>query len=190
MPTDFPWDAVVASVSTLVAALGGAWVARGLAHRDQTRYWKRDRLSSTAAALLRAWSDFYLALSKAATQGRSSLDAAGEWTGPVVDTDRWNAALEELALVATVDVIHAAHTLDREMWRLSSRVAYLGALANREWLSDTRAAKDARVEFVNVVRRALGDSAYISDTWGKPAPDDPIWDPEFWKNERIRLTKP
>lgn len=181
------WDVAITAAATLSAGLGGALTAGRLAARLDSTRWRLDRQAKAAADVLRTWSSFYIGLARAARGGKSSIGPSDEWLGPLVSTEEWNHALETIALIGDPRLVDAALVLDSEMWRMHSRIAYLGELANDHWSDDIRPVFEARVHFVNVAREVLGTGHIVSATWGKPPPNDPSWAAEHWQQERAKI---
>ncbi|MGW4411689.1 hypothetical protein ACWEJ6_47245 [Nonomuraea sp. NPDC004702] len=130
---------IIGMASTLVGVLLGATLTR----RAQNLQWSRDRQIDACILIMQEANHAQFAL-RAAWRRQEEPD----WTS-------WNNALATIALVAHPDLVHAAHCIDREIWRANHVIKSTGVSSEEDWARLREKIEAQRLDFTNRARRRL-----------------------------------
>jgi hypothetical protein len=139
---------------------------------SQRSHWRFTEQGQACSNFLGEYSKIYLSYSKAVNSERSERFTA---TTEFVDWAPFNQAQEVLNLMASHQIVEAAHALDRVLWEVGLRITRIGA-SKGDWAELRKPLDDAKLQFVNVTRTTLGrEREPLRALSGRPSDDDPIW---------------
>jgi hypothetical protein len=125
----------------------GVITGGAIASRAQRRQWNRDKQIDACTVLIQESTRMQLALREQWKYGRD------------IDWTTWNQALAVMWLVGTPDIIAAARKMDRAFWHCSARIRRGWKPDEGAWATVRDNMESARLEFINVARLKLTESA-------------------------------
>lgn len=166
---------ILTTLGAVLTTLFGVLVGSALSNRSQARQWSRDHQADACAQVLRESSNVLIELARLNGQRiEPAPDGAAIQTS--LDWKPWNEALAMVNLVATNDIVEAAHAIDAEFWPVHQQIKR-GWTIEGHWYKLRGPIEDRRRDFVNVARDHLAPPGIpLQRLTGRPTDDDPIWE--------------